>query len=292
MLIEQELPMECRLICLDIDGTLLNSRHEVTEHTKCVIGKASKMGIPVVLVSARMPSAMTFIRDELGLTDPVCSYGGALIMRQDEVLVNHWIPAEVSAAVWRAATGLGIHVSVYRENGWYVQAMDEWALQEGEITRLKPTVCDLPGLLADWERHGSGANKLLLMSEPEKIREVKEALTGIEGLAAEIYRSKDTYLEIMPEGIGKKEAVEDLCRLYGIPVEAVLAAGDNDNDKQMIRIAGIGVAMGNAHESVKECADFVTKSNDEDGVAYAIEKFVLAEKIFDAEKIISSENWE
>lgn len=264
--------MNCKLICLDIDGTLLNSRNEITENTKMRIQEASGSGIPVVLVSARMPAAMTFIRDELGITDPIASYGGALIMQGEKTLVDHQLPATVSAMILQAAMALGIHVSVYRGDDWYVESMDSWAVNEGEITHLEPTVCNLQALLNQWNQNGTGAHKLLLMSEPENIQKIKELLTGMKEVEAEIYRSKDTYLEIMPKGIGKKEAVEDLCRFYGISTKSVLAAGDNDNDKQMLKVAGIGVAMGNAHDSVKACADFVTKSNDEDGVGYAIEK--------------------
>lgn len=267
--------MDCKLICLDIDGTLLNSRNEITENTKMRIQEASRNGIPVVLVSARMPTAMTFIRDELGITDPIASYGGALILQGDNILIDHQLPATVSAMILQVAMTLGIHVSVYRGDGWYVESMDSWATKEGEITHLQPTVCNLPALLNRWNQDGMGANKLLLMSEPENIQEIKEILTDMKEVEAEIYRSKDTYLEIMPKGIGKKEAVEDLCRFYGISTESVLAAGDNDNDKQMLKVAGMGIAMGNAHDSVKACADFVTKSNDEDGVGYAIEMMAL-----------------
>lgn len=267
--------MECKLICLDIDGTLLNSQNEITENTKLRIRDASKLGIPVVLVSARMPAAMTFICEELGITDPFASYDGALIMQGEKILIDHQLPAAVSAMILQVATAFGIHVSIYRGDSWYVEFIDSWAAQEGEITHLEPAVCNLPALLHVWEEKGIGANKLLLMSEPNKIRKIKKILTGMKEIDAEMNCSKENYLEIVPKGIGKKGAVEELCKMYGISIKSVFAAGDNDNDKQMLKAVGMGVAMGNAHDSVKVCADFVTKSNDEDGVGIALEKMVL-----------------
>lgn len=271
--------MDCKLICLDIDGTLLNSEHQVTAYTKEMIQKASHKGIPVVLVSARMPKAMTFIGAELGLQDPIVSYGGALVMKGEEVISNDVINPRVSSVVLQLAMDMNVHTSVYKGDDWYVQSMDSWALQEGKITNLTPTVYNFSELFQAWKKEETGPNKILLMAEPLAIKKMMERLSECADVEAEVYRSKDTYLEIMPKGVGKKEVVESLCQFYQISTETVLAVGDNDNDKQMLKIAGVGAAMGNARSSVKACADFITKSNDEDGVGYAIEKFVFSRPV-------------
>ena len=268
--------MVCNMICLDIDGTILNSRHEITSHTRTVIRAASKRGIPVVLISARMPKAMVFLKDELGLKDPIACYGGGLILAGDgTVIESKTLETPLVWEVSRLADSMGIHVSYYRNDEWCVDEMDEWARQEGLITHYMATVCDTEAMMDRWEADGTGPHKLLLTAEADRILAFMKQFEREGWPQMEVYRSKDTYLEVMPAGVGKKETVERLCRLYGILKEQVLAAWDNDNDISMIQYAGMGVAMGNAREEVKKYADFVTLSNDEDGVAYAIEKYVF-----------------
>ena len=270
--------MDCRLICLDIDGTILNSRHEITKQVKESIQGASKRGIPVVLLSARMPKAMRFLQKELGLSDPMACFGGGLVLRGEEVLMDAVLDNETAEAVCGLAREMKIHTSVYKGDDWFVEEFDGWARQEGKITHLMPSVCGFADLFGTWKNLKTGANKLLLMAEPEQITWVMERLKKRQDIQVEMYRSKDTYLEIMPRGVGKMATVLELCKFYNITAQQVLAAGDNDNDMDMLRAAGVGAAMGNAAAHVKACGDFVTKSNDEDGVSYVIEKFVLAPK--------------
>lgn len=109
--------MVCKMICLDIDGTILNSRHEITSHTRMVIRAASKKGIPVVLISARMPKAMVFLKDELGLKDPIACYGGGLILSGDgTVIESKTLETPLVREVSRLADSMGIHVSYYRND--------------------------------------------------------------------------------------------------------------------------------------------------------------------------------
>lgn len=268
--------MRYKMICLDIDGTVLNTKNEITPRTRAAVSAVSSMGIPVVLVSARMPKAMVFLRDGLGLDDPIACYGGGLILKKDgQTIESQTMEAgQVRKLTYLAGT-MGLHVSFYRENDWYVEELDSWAKQEGRITHLMPAVCDTAVLVDQWEADGTGPHKLLFMAEPKLILAFMKKLEAKKYAQMAGYRSKDTYLEVMPKGVGKKETVAVLCRHYGISPDQILAVGDNDNDISMIQYAGMGVAMGNAHDEVKKHADYVTLTNDEDGVAYAIEKFVL-----------------
>lgn len=268
--------MDCKLICLDIDGTLLNSKHRITERTKKVISIVSKeKGILVVLISARMPKAMTSIRDELGIKDPIACFGGAAIIENDKYISNKVIEVEAVLKLYKLAQSAGIHMSLYKEDNWYVEDLDYWAKQESDITGLKPDIAAFPELFTVWKKNNTGPNKILFMSSPQKITELKKVLEASQKDLINMYLSKATYLEVMPLGIGKKETVELICKRHSIPKSKALAIGDNDNDIGMITYAGVGIAMGNALESVKQCADYVTKSNDNDGVAEAIEKFIL-----------------
>lgn len=268
--------MDCKLICLDIDGTLLNSKHRITERTKKVISIVSKeKEIPVVLISARMPKAMTFIRDELGIKDTIACFGGAVIIENDKYIANKVIEAEVVLKLYKLAHSAGVHMSLYKEDNWYVEELDYWGKQEADITGLQPDIIAFSELLMSWKGNNTGPNKILFMSSPEKIIELKKMLEASKESLINMYLSKATYLEVMPSGIGKRETVELICKRHSIPIDKVIAIGDNDNDIGMIIYAGVGIAMGNALQSVKQCADYVTKSNDDDGVAEAVEKFIL-----------------
>ncbi|MDV3427750.1 MAG: Cof-type HAD-IIB family hydrolase [Bacillota bacterium] len=268
--------MDCKLICLDIDGTLLNSKHKITELTRKVIHIVSKeKGIPITLISARMPKAMASIRNELEIKDPIACFGGAVIIEDDKYVINKVLDADIALKLYESAENTGVHMSLYKEDNWYVEKLDYWAKQESDITNLQPYIISFPNLFTIWRENKTGPNKILFMSSPEKIIELKKKIEISEKSLLNMYLSKETYLEVMPSGVGKKETVELICKMYNISKENVLAIGDNDNDIGMIEYAGIGIAMGNALDSVKQSADYVTKSNDEDGVSEAIEKFIL-----------------
>lgn len=262
------------MICLDIDGTLLNSNNEITKGIKKAIKTAvDQKGIPVILVSARMPKGIIFLLKELEIEAPIICYSGALILDKNrKILSKRNIDALDIKKVYSYAKEFGIHVSLYKDDEWYIEKMDEWARQESEITNITPTIVKFNDSIEKWKGEGSGANKILCMAAPNKIKLLKEKLK-IDSL--NIYPSKSTYLEIMPKEASKTSAIEILREKFNIKQSEILAAGDNYNDIDMIEYAGLGVAMGNAPDEVKRCADFVTLSNDEDGVAEVIKKFCL-----------------
>lgn len=263
-----------KMICLDIDGTLLNSKHQITTETKKAIKTAvEEKGIPVILVSARMPKGIIFLQKELEIEAPIICYSGALALdKNGEILFQKHMSVSDIKEVYEVAKKLGVHVSLYKDDEWCIEKMDKWARQEHEITNIIPNVINFGFLFKIWEMEDSGPNKVLCMADPDKINLLKEHLK-IDSL--NIYPSKPTYLEIMPKGASKTSAIEILRKKFNIKQSEILAAGDNYNDIDMIEYAGLGVAMGNAPEEVKRCSDFVTLSNDEDGVAEVIKKFCL-----------------
>lgn len=263
-----------KMICLDIDGTLLNSKHQITAESKKAIKAAvNEKGIPVILVSARMPKGIIFLQKELEIEAPIICYSGALVLdKNGEILFQKHISVSDIKEVYAAAKKLGIHVSLYKDDDWCIEKMDDWARQEYEITNITPNVINFEFLFEVWKKEGSGSNKILCMANPDKINLLKEHLK-IDSL--NIYPSKPTYLEIMPKEASKTSAIEILREKFNIKQREILAAGDNYNDMDMIEYAGLGVAMGNAPKEVKICANFVTLTNDEDGVAEAIKKFCL-----------------
>jgi Cof subfamily protein (haloacid dehalogenase superfamily) len=266
-----------KMICLDIDGTLINSENKLTARTKQVIQIVSKeMKIPVILVSARIPRGILFITKQLNINNPIICYSGALIMDdKNKILSNVTIPNSEAIQVYELAKNMGIHVSLYKDDEWYAEKSDKWAEQEGVITNMSTNIVNFTDLFDLWKKEKSGPNKIMCMAEPSEIEalnaEVKDY--GFNHLNA--YQSKPTYLEVMSKIVSKTSAIEVLCKTYNIQSSEVIAIGDNYNDVDMIEFAGMGIAMGNAPEAVKKHADDVTLSNDEDGVAAAIEKYIL-----------------
>lgn len=262
-----------KMICLDIDGTLVNSEHKITDKTKDVIEQVTKeKNIPVILVSARPPRGIFFLQEELNIVQPIICYSGALIIEKpSKVLFNVTIPTGCVRKIYDIGKNQGVHISIYKDDIWYAEEMDKWAVQEGEITNFRPQLISYNDLMEKWEGGGTGPNKILCMGEPNHIESLNRKLRA-ENFELNIYLSKPTYLEIMPKGASKTSAIEFLRQRYSIEQSEIVAIGDNYNDVDMIKYAGLGIAMGNAPEQVKLQADEVTLSNDEDGVAVAVEK--------------------
>lgn len=265
-----------KMICLDIDGTLLNSNHQISETVKETIKLVvSKQHIPIVLVSARMPKGIRFLQKELEIKAPIICYSGALILdEKGKQLSTERIDSAYLKEIYRVTDALNIHISLYKDDQWYVESMDAWAKQESKITNIKPKVISFVTLLELWEKEGNGPNKILCMAKPKQIIQLKETLK-IEAL--NIYPSKETYLEIMPKQASKTSAIQVLERKFGVQQSEIIAIGDNHNDIDMLKYAGLGVAMGNAPETVKQHAKEITLTNDEDGVAAALLKYVVLE---------------
>lgn len=259
------------MICLDIDGTLLNSNHQISKETYQTIRKVyEEYNIPVVLISARMPKGITYLADELGIKSPIAAYSGGLIVENKKILLNHTFPVEYAEEIYNCAVETGVHVSIYINDQWYVEKFDKEAELESKITGIIPETENFKNIFSDKTK---APNKILCIASAEKIKELAEKLNKIYKGKINIYASKDTYLEIMPENITKVTAIDFLCSKYKITKNEVIAMGDNFNDIAMIDYCGLGIAMGNAPERVKEKADFVTLTNDENGVAYAVKKF-------------------
>ncbi|WP_297427995.1 Cof-type HAD-IIB family hydrolase [Clostridium sp.] len=263
-----------KMVCLDIDGTLLNSKHEITEKVKSTINiVANENKVPVILVSARMPKGIKFLQKELGIEEPIICYSGALILDKDNtILAKEFIDISNLEKIYKLTNKNNIHMSLYKDDEWYVEELDYWAKQESEITNITPNITNFSELIEQWRIEGTGPNKILCMSNPEEINFLKE---NIKVSDLNIYPSKPTYLEIMPIKASKTSAINCLQRKFNIDKSEIIAMGDNYNDIDMLEYSGLGIAMGNATEEVKGHANDVALTNDEDGVAEALLKYVI-----------------
>lgn len=263
-----------KIIFSDIDGTLLNSKHEITEETKLAISNLSKKKVPVILVSARMPKGIVSLKNELNLDGPIICYNGALVVDNElNSMLSKQILIEYIEQICKYAKDENIHVSLYKDDEWYIEKNDEWSEQESKITSIIPNIIDYNILFDLLKKEHTGVHKVLCMSSPEKIEKFSEILKKNFESELNIYTSKPTYLEIMSKDASKIKAIDFLINQYNIDKKDIIAIGDNYNDIDMIKYAGLGIAMGNAPIEVKESADYITLSNDKDGLAFIINKY-------------------
>lgn len=253
-----------RLLCLDIDGTLLDTAHHLPPENRAAVQYAAKNGVGICLLSARPPQAIAPITQALGIAGPVAGFGGALIEAGEKRILDRRLPADTAQVVIELARQHGISLSLYRETTWIVAQEDRWSENESAITGLRPIVLAPEAALADGAPH-----KLLCMGEAEQIDRFYQTLQK-QTLAAELLRSKNEYLEIMPQQAGKAEALREVCRYLRIAPEQVMAIGDHDIDCPLLRTAGVGVAMGNGSDAAQRAADWIAPDNDHAGVAVAV----------------------
>lgn len=256
---------DCRILFSDIDGTLLDTSHHVRENTRKKILELEARGIPFILLSARMPSGVRVVERELGTHSPIVCYSGGLILdEKGNRLFSCQIPlvqaAEVKALV--RAHFPEISCDAYGGDQWIVDDdQNPWVLAEEAITHGKSTVGDMERVFAA----DGGIHKFLLMGESKYIDGaavlLRERFPGLN-----VQRSNANYLEVMDKQVTKSLGVHFLCGHYGISEAQAAAFGDGENDITMLQAAGYGFAMGNAQDAVKAQADYVTLTNDEEGL--------------------------
>ena len=268
--------MQTKLICSDIDGTLLNMDRQLSQKTIDVV--KNNAHIPFILISSRMPQAMEHLQEELDISHlPLICYNGGLIIKGEEVLQSIEIQLEVIRSLIDFCSETNIHSSLYHKRDWYVASLDYWAKRESNNTKVIPTVQDVKTTLMQWGFEKNGAHKMMCMGEPAEL----DALVGFieDNLKNEVigYRSKPTYLEISPKSISKKTSLETLLQIQypEIKLENVMAFGDNYNDIDMLSAVGVGVAVENAIEEVKDVVHHKTYCNVDDGVALFLEDHLV-----------------
>ncbi|MDD9149414.1 MULTISPECIES: Cof-type HAD-IIB family hydrolase [unclassified Sporolactobacillus] len=273
--------MSIKLVFSDIDGTLLNSSHQISKKTRRSVHDLSQKGIPFILVSARMPDGILPLQHELAISDPIICYGGALILgcEKSDGLRNVMLSRPIEPNIIFSIYDLvhkhfpAISVSAYSPDKWFVPEPDNaWITQEQAITGTRTHLLHFAddGMNKDFP----AINKVLCMGPPAAIDSLETVLTE-NGISASFYKSKPSYLEIIAKRAGKSAAAALLMESCHVKREETMAFGDNFNDLDLLRFAGAGIAMGNAPDQVKAGADATTLSNDEDGIPAALEAYGL-----------------
>ncbi len=261
--------MKIDIVFSDIDGTLLNNQ-KVFSQTTIDCFKKIKEDIPVILISSRMPSAMTHLQDSVKIEHlPLIAYNGGLIIHNNEILEDQFIPTQIIQQIVDFNHNQNIHISLFNNNDWYVPRNDYWTKREVNNTKTEPTIKTNQDVINLWSKENKGAHKIMCMGDSQDIQKMYDFLEENFADSLHLYRSKETYIEIAINSISKKTAVEYILKkIYPlINIENAAAFGDNYNDIEMLEAVGIGVAVENAKPEVKLAANHTTLAGNKDGVA-------------------------
>ncbi len=266
--------MKIKLIASDMDDTLLNNNREISPRNEAAIKKAIESGIVFTLASGRMYCSMQPYAQKLGLDVPLVSYNGALVKGalSGKVYVNSPLKLQTALDLLQYVKENGHYVQVYMGDKLYVK-------EENEYSRMYAKISGIQAVAIGEEIYSikEAPNKLLLMTATENFeatwKDIAEKFKG----RVDVTSSKDNYLELMEPGVNKWRAVKQLAESFGIKPEEIMCIGDSNNDLSMIKNAGIGVAVANAKPQVQKYAKMITASNDNDGVALAIENILTAQ---------------
>ena len=268
--------MKYKAIALDLDGTLLNSKKEISKRNKETIMKAAKAGVKIIIASGRPVPGTMKIAKQLRLQEVggyVLSYNGGMIIdcKTGEVLRREIVPPQHYADIVRIANKYDATTLTYDAEGIITNNADDQYVQlEGRINNIP--VREVFHL--EEEAQLEPPVKFLCTGEHKVLRQVEAKLNEKLNGALNVFFSEPFFLEIMPQGIEKASSLDILLEKLDIDRKCLIACGDGYNDIPMMRYAGLAVAMANAQDETKEWADFIAPSNDEDGVAVAIEKFI------------------
>jgi Cof subfamily protein (haloacid dehalogenase superfamily) len=263
--------MKYKLIASDLDGTLLDSSRKVSQRTRELIKEFTEKGGVFTFATGRMEASVKRYLEELDISSPVIIYNGAKIVdiKNNIVIYENLLSYDSAKAALRLAEDYDWDVLLYLEKKIYVNkitdVIKEYMLKDG-------VCCKAVGNLHEFLK--LQPTKILIIGNPDYFAPYTEKLQQHIKEPLNYVISEYNYLEILPDGCSKGNALTELAKSLGIPIEQTIALGDNLNDVSMVEAAGLGVAVENAHEMVKECADYITSRNDEDGVAEVIYRVV------------------
>lgn len=273
-MIIQEEKMDIKLVAIDLDDTLLDSGLKIADECAKAIQAVREKGIIVTLATGRMFSSALPYAKELKVDVPLITYQGALVKNSEseEVIYFQPVPSDLAKEVISFFRTAQVHYHSYFDDKLYMESLTEQGLTYANLVGVEAHLTkDLLQDVVEKE-----ALKIMAVIENEALLlDLELALKQRYGTKLNITRSKPHYLEISNNKANKGDALAVVANHYNVKREEVLAIGDSYNDLDMIEWAGIGVAMGNARNVVKEAADYVTKTNEEHGVAEALYRFVL-----------------
>lgn len=266
--------MKFKILCSDLDGTLLTTKSDVSDLTISQISKIKK-DLKVILVSARMPSGIRYLQKRLGIENqPIICYNGALVLEGSVVKLSVSISLDIVKKIYMLRKQFKFEIGLYVNDEWFVTNSSERVDKEIKYTKTFPSFMPSSLILSYLEKSKLGAHKLMLMCTKKSADELMPRLQEKFGPDLNLYRSNDTLIEVAPKSVSKLSAIRLLLK-ENESLNDILAFGDNYNDIDMLKHVGLGVAVGNAREEVKSVADHVALNNTEDGVAHFIKEHLV-----------------
>lgn len=266
-----------KLLVLDIDGTLTNSKKEITPRTLQALLDLQEKGTKVVLASGRPTPGIQALAKQLKLDvygSYILSYNGAKIIdcKTGHIVYQSTLPKQFIPKLYEAAMQYQVGIISYEDDCIIAgTAIDPYIEKEAQINGIAVKQVDHFCDYIDFD-----VNKCLMTGEGTYLATVEEKMKKAFGDALSIYRSEPYFLEIMPQNIDKANSLQKLLEYLGYTKDDMVCCGDGYNDISMIRYAGLGVAMENAQAQVKEAADYITRSNDDDGIVHLLEQIRFA----------------
>lgn len=265
-----------KLIAVDLDGTLVRSDQSISQRTLDTLTRMQEMGVKVAVASGRPTFGTAHVADALRLEEfggYVMSYNGGEIYDWGTKTRLHaqTLDKDIIPYLYTCAREHGMSIMTYIGKEVVSEVSDNEYIQYS-VMRNRMTMRQVEDFVATVQ--GAGIVKCIIVGVPTLLpaleTELQAALKGKAG----VFRSEPFFLEIVPVGINKAKGLEILLDKIGVKSSELIAFGDGYNDIPMIEFAGMGVAMGNAAEEIKNAADFVTRSNNDDGIVYALKKLI------------------
>lgn len=268
-------PPAVRMLAIDLDGTLLNDAKQFSDATAAALQSLAARDVKVVIASARPPRSVRHIYHRLALDTWQINYNGALIWDETSGLPVFHQPMEGTLVrqIIESARAMFPQVLVTCEilDRWFTDRFDQtYTTETGRIFRpdvIAPldTFCDRP------------ITKLLFLGEPNRLLQVGRALADAHRRHVTIVRCEDELIQIMDRRVSKAAALRQVAKHYGVHLPQIMAIGDAQNDVEMLKSAGVAIAMDNAHPSVKKVADWVAPSNNDHGVLATLQRYGLCD---------------
>lgn len=259
------------LVVCDVDGTLVDAQKQLTDATIAAIGRLRAAGIGFTLISARPMSGIMPLAARLALDGPIGAFNGGIVFRRDgSIAEHHTIPPEVARGIFDAAGDAPVDRWLFADDRWYVSSD-----RSAHIGHERVSSNQAPVVRAGFGDLLDRADKITFVSDDAPLLRALAARVARFADRATIVPSQDYYLDITAAAANKGDGIAALARTLGVPLARTIAIGDQANDLAMFARAGRSIAMGNATDKVKARADDITTANDADGVAHAIDAFIL-----------------
>ncbi|HEY5258636.1 MAG TPA: Cof-type HAD-IIB family hydrolase [Candidatus Baltobacteraceae bacterium] len=265
--------MTFRLVALDLDGTLIGPDLEIKPRVARAIHRMRAEGVAGCIVTGRMYRAALPYARALGFVAPIVCYQGAAIVdpQADRVLFDAPLDHATVAEVIHATQADGVHLQLYRNDSYYCEERNRFSELYARLSRVEPVI--VPSLSETFAL--SDATKAVVVADPPQAERYAHRLSELLGERAYVTRSYPQFVEVLNPNVDKGRALTFVAQHLGIGMDDVLAVGDAWNDAPLLRVAGFGVAMGSAPEELRAEADAVVPDVAGDGVAQAIEQYVL-----------------